>query len=155
MPPTVLPITPPGVFIDSGGLIALNVPDDTYHLQAIQCWDQTLQFSRLYTSSAVVGETIGNIQRNRLLDQQSLYDLITDLDTEGWMQLLTVDDAAARESLRMVKEKKDRRFSFVDATNIVLMERHEIEVLFSFDTYYDGVFLRRGFNQRPILRIGP
>jgi predicted nucleic acid-binding protein len=154
MPPTV-PIKPPDVFIDSGGFIGLHVPDDTHHQAAVLCKDQTLQFSRLYTSSAVVGETIGNIQRNHLLDQQSLDAVIADLLTEGWIKLLMVDDDIARESLRMVKEKQDRRFSFVDATNIVLMERHQIEMLFSFDAYYDGVLLRRGYSTRPIHRIGP
>jgi|ERR1700723_883632 len=152
MPPTVA-IKPPDVFIDSAGFIGLHVPDDACHQAALDCVDQTLRYSRLYTSSAVISETIGNIQRNHLLDQQNLQDLISDLLVEGWITLLAVDDAVSTKSLQMVKEKQDRRFSFVDAANIVLMEKHQIDTIFSFDTFYDGVSVRRGFSSRFIRRI--
>jgi predicted nucleic acid-binding protein len=154
MPQTVS-IEPPEVFIDSGGFIALHVPEDVHHQAAVACRDQTLRFSRLYTSSAVIAETIAHIQRDHLLDQQNLHDLVSDfLKPAKWISLLPVDDEALMKSLRMVRERLDRRFSFVDATNIVLMERHQIDIIFSFDGLYDGVAIQRGHNTRYIRRVG-
>jgi predicted nucleic acid-binding protein len=155
MPPTVS-IEPPGVFIDSGGFIALHVPGDAHHQEAISCRDQTLRFSRLYTSSAVIAETVAHIQRDQLLDQQNLHDLINDfLQPQKWISLLTVDDGVLAQGLQMVKERNDRRFGLVDATNILLMEKHQIDTIFSFDALYDGVSVRRGHNTRFLQRVGP
>ncbi len=155
MPPTVS-IEPPGVFIDSGGFIALHVSGDAYHRQAIACRDRTLKFSRLYTSSAVITETVAHIQRDHLLDQQNLHDLINDfLQPERWISILPVDDSVLVQGLQLVKERNDRRFSLVDATNILLMEKHQIETIFSFDSLYDGESIRCGYNRRFVQRIGP
>lgn len=157
MPPTV-EIEPPRIFIDSGGFIAVHVPSDAYHQAAIECRDKTLRFARLYTSSAVIAETVAHIQRDRLLDQQNLRDLIDDfLEPGKWktslLSLLPVDDEILVKSLKMVREKQDRRFSLVDATNIALMEKHQIEYIFSFDGYFDGVLIHRGYNARFIQRV--
>ena len=155
MPPTVA-IEPPRVFLDSSGLIAIHVPSDAHHEAAIQCRDQTLRFSRMYTSSAVIAETVAHIQHDHLLDQHNLQDLIDDFLTPGkWgASLLPIDDEVSMKSLRMVRDRQDRRFSFVDAANIVLMEKHHIDIIFSFDGSYDGVPIQRGHNTRFIQRIG-
>jgi predicted nucleic acid-binding protein len=155
MPPTVA-IEPPRVLIDSGGFIALHVPTDAHHEAAIRCRDQTLRFSRLYTSSAVIAETVAHIQRDHLLDQNNLQDLIDDFLTPGkWgTSLLPVDDEISMKSLQLVRNRQDRRFSFVDATNIALMEKYQIDIIFSFDGFYDGYPIQRGHNTRFIHRIG-
>ncbi len=153
--PSTVPIVPPEVFIDSGGFIALHVPGDAHHHAAINCRDQTLRFSRLFTSSAVIAETIAHIQRDHLLDQQNLDDLISDfLKPEKWISLLSVDDEVLMKSLKMVRERRDRRISFVDASNIALMEKYQIDIIFSFDGFYDGFPIQRGYNTRFIQRVG-
>jgi predicted nucleic acid-binding protein len=157
MPPTV-PIEPPGVFIDTAGFVALNVSTDAQHEAAIACRDKVLNFSRLHTSSLVVSETVAHIQRDNLLDQRNLQDFLNDFlirqPRRPWISLLPVDDAVLVKALQMVKDKNDRRFSLVDATNIVLMEKHQIDIIFSFDTMYDGVTVMRGYNSRYLQRIG-
>jgi len=155
MPPTVA-IEPPRVFIDSSGFIAVHVPTDAHHEAALLCRDQSLRFSRLYTSSAVIGETVAHIQRDNLLDQHNLQDLIDDFLAPGkWgASLLPVDDEVSMKSLHMVRDRRDRRFSFVDAANIVIMEKHQIDIIFSYDGLYDGLPIQRGHNTRFIQRIG-
>ena len=69
--------------------------------------------------------------------------------------MLPVDDALLMKSLRMVKERQDRRFSLVDATNILLMERHNIDIIFAFDTLYDGVSVMRGYTPSFIQKLSP
>jgi predicted nucleic acid-binding protein len=155
MPPTVS-IEPPGVFIDTGGFIALHVPGDEHHRDAINCREQTLRFSSKYTSSAVIVETVAHIQRDRLLDQQNLHDLINDfLQPQRWISLLPVDDDVLARALQMVKDRNERRFGLVDATNVLLMEKHQIDIIFSFDSLYDGVSVKRGHQDRFLTRIGP
>jgi predicted nucleic acid-binding protein len=153
MPPTV-PIVPPEVFIDSGGFIALHVPTDAHHSDAIARRDATLRFSRLYTSSAVVAETVAHIQRDNLLDQNNLDSLINDfLKSEKWISFLPVDDEVLEKALRMVKGKRHANCSLVDATNVMLMEKHRIDIIFSFDAFYDGISVQRGYNSRLLQRV--
>lgn len=152
--PLTVPIEPPEVFIDSGGFIALHVPADAHHNAAILRRDETLKYARLYTSSAVVSETIAHIQRDNLLDQRNLDSLIDDfLKPELWISFLPVEDEVLQKALRMVKDKRDTRFSLVDATNIVLMEKHRIDMIFSFDGYYDSVSVQRGYSTRYLQRL--
>ena len=155
MPPTVtIALDPPGVFVDSGGFLALHVSGDAHHEEAVSCRNESLRNSRLYTSSAVIAETVAHIQRDRLLDPQSLEEFINDfLSPVKWISLLTVDDEVLARALRMVKERNDRRFSLVDASNIVLMEDHRIDTIFAFDGFYDGFVVKRGYNTVLIKRI--
>ncbi len=143
-------------FIDSAGFIGLYVSGDARHQEAITCRDQTLKFSRLFTSTAVMAETVAHIQRDHLVDQACLQPLIDDfLRYAEWVSLLPVDDEVLVAALKMVRERNERRFSLVDATNIVLMEKYQIDIIFSFDSLYDSISLRRGYNIRYITRVGP
>lgn len=152
--PAPVPIEPPRVFIDTGGFVAIHVPNDPNHNAAIRCRDQTIRFFRLYTSSAVISETVSHIQRDRLLDQANLHELIGDfLRPEKWISFLPVDDDVLVRSLHMVRDRRDRRLSLVDAMNIVLMETHQIDVIFTFDGLYDGVTVMRGYNARFLDRV--
>lgn len=140
--------------MDSGGLIAIHVRDDEHHAAAIRCRDETLRYSRLYTSSAVVAETVAHIQRNNLLDPQNLDSLISDfLKPEKWIAFLPIGDDVLKKSFQMVRDRHDRRFSLVDATNIALMEKHHIDYIFTFDGLFDGVAMQRGYNLRYIQRV--
>jgi predicted nucleic acid-binding protein len=152
--PAPASIEPPKVFIDTGAFVAIHVPNDPNHPAAIRCRDQTIRFFRLYTSSAVIAETVTHIQRDRLLDRENLDDLIGDfLKPDKWISFLPVDDDVLMRSLRMVRDKRDRRLSLVDATNNVLMEMYQIDRIFTFDALYDGVTVMRGYNARFLERI--
>lgn len=153
MTPTVRAIEPPGVFIDSGGFIALHVSTDEHHAAAVACKDETLRFSRLYTSPNVISETIAHIQRDRLLDQQSLDDFITDMLQEGWIKILAVDDELALKALRRLKDNPHPRFSFVDAANIELMEQYQLGIIFAFDTFYEGAEIWHQHTKKYLKRI--
>jgi hypothetical protein len=113
----------------------------------------------------VISETVAHIQRDGLLDQQNLQDLLDDLiKPSGWrapflfgdalvLDVLLLDNDVLMRALRTVKQKQDRRFSLVDATNVVLMEKHQIDLIFTFDTYYDGVTVTRGHTVRFLQRV--
>lgn len=141
-------------FIDTGGFIALYVPEDAHHLEAVECREQTLKFSRLYTSSAVIGETVALIQRDHNIDQGCLLRFTQDiLERQKWISLLHVDDDLTARALEKVRMRNNRRFGLVDATNVLLMERHRIDIIFSFDSLYDGEFVKRGYETRFLTRV--
>lgn len=152
--PSTVPIEPPVAFIDTGGFVALYVTEDAHHLEALACRERTLKFSRLYTSSSVIGETVAHIQRDHQIDQAALLRFTQDvIDRQKWISLLHVDDDLTTSALEMVKIRNNRRFGLVDATNILLMEKHRIDLIFSFDSLYDGQVVRRGYETRFLMRV--
>jgi len=153
MPPTVQ-IEPPAAFIDTGGFIALYVAADAHHQEAIACREQTLKFARLYTSSGVISETVAHIQRDHQVDQACLLRFTQDiLDRQKWLSLLHVDDDLVARALERVRLRNNRRYGLVDATNVLLMEKHRIDIIFSFDSLYDGEAVKRGHEIRFLTRI--
>lgn len=141
-------------FIDTGGFVALYVAEDAHHLEAVECREQTLKFSRLYTSSAVIGETVALIQRDHLIDQAALLRFTQDiLEHQKWISLLHGDDDLTSRAIEMVRLRNNRRFGLVDAMNILLMERHRIDIIFSFDSLYDGEVVKRGYETRFLTRV--
>jgi predicted nucleic acid-binding protein len=152
--PSTVPIEPPMAFIDTGGFIALYVPEDAHHQEALECREHTLKFSRLYTSSAVIGETIAHIQRDHQIDQGALSRFTQDIvERQKWITLLHANDDLTTRALEMVKIRNNRRFGLVDAMNILLMEAHRIDYIFAFDSLYDGQIVKRGHETRFISRI--
>jgi predicted nucleic acid-binding protein len=153
MPPTVQ-IEPPVVFIDTAGFIALYVAADAHHQEAIACREQTLKYSRLYTSSEVISETIAHIQRDHQVDQACLLCFTEDiLNHKDWITLLHVDDDLVSRAVELVRLRNNRRFSLVDATNVLLMEKQRIDIIFSFDSLYDGESVKRGHETRFLTRV--
>lgn len=153
MPQTV-PIEPPEVFVDSGGFIALYNPADTHHQTAIACRDLTLQYAHMFTSAAVIAETMGHFQRDNQIDQTIVTRFATDLlNPIPWIIKLPIDEEILREGLEKVRAVQNPRFSIVDATNIVLMEKNRIDLIFTFDAMYDGISVMRGYETRFLRRV--
>lgn len=154
--PSTEPVEPPLAFIDTAGFVALYVTEDAHHLEAVACRDHTLKFSRLYTSSAVIGETVALIQRDHLINQACLLRFTQDiLDREKWITggVLHMDDDITTRAVQMVRLRNNRRFGLVDATNVLLMERHRIDIIFTFDSLYDSEVVKRGYETRFLTRV--
>src|SRR5437870_3092338 len=103
-------------------------PATAQQVSEIRLPENYTQVTGIYTTSTINAETVAHIQRDHLLDQQNFHDLIDYiLQPQKWISLIAVDDDMLTQALRKVKERNDRRFSLVDATNIELMQKHQID----------------------------
>jgi len=64
-----------------------------------------------------------------------------------------VDHEVTIKALKRLKQTPHPRLSFVDAANIVLMERERLDTIFTFDSFYGGIAIQHAHTQKYLTRI--
>lgn len=126
-------------FIDTSFWIALQVPRDAHHANAVELWRGNR--GRLVTTTQVIGETWTGLRRRAgHADAADFYratgadERVTiafvgqDLESEAWEWLLRHDE---------------REYSFVDATSFAFMRSRQLTTALAFD----GDFSAAGFTE--------
>ena len=109
------------VFIDTGIYIALLNKRDQYHRQALSLFGGP----RPNWHTSIHGENAARSFRTLTSSLQGLEILGTDLDHH-------------RETLRLLDRLRGARLTYVDASSLALMERHQIQTAWSTD-YHLGL----------------
>ena len=122
------------VFIDSAAFVALAVPSDGLHAQALEHLELLENArARLYTSVPVVIETFTFLERNAYRDMALSWK--DSLHERGVVKILPCelrDLQACWDYFRMDL----RKLSAVDATSFAIMKRANIRVAFTFDHHF-------------------
>lgn len=100
----------------------------------------------------MIAETISRLLQTKPPALAALGNAVGDFLNPIWMTVLAVDDALLRDALRRLRKDPCPRQSLVDVVNVVLMETHGISTIFTFDSYYDSVVLRSGYQTRRVAR---
>ncbi|MBI4066754.1 type II toxin-antitoxin system VapC family toxin [Candidatus Gottesmanbacteria bacterium] len=123
------------LFVDSSSWISLLVKTDTNYQKAKSIFSSFDTKTTLYISSFIINETVTKIRR--MLGQTkafSLYKLFIDWENEGSLMILPLERKSIDESMKLLQQHPiPNTLSLTDATNIVLMKKHHIPILFSFD----------------------
>ena len=121
------------VFVDTSGLFALLVQNDTKHAQARENFDYfARQKAKLYTSSFMLVETTALLQRCVGLESVRDFNLkILPLLEVIWVSVEWYAKAVQR---LLVQGKKD--LSLVDCLSFEIMESHKISMAFAFDEHF-------------------
>jgi predicted nucleic acid-binding protein len=123
------------VFVDSGAFVALAVPSDGLHAQALEHLELLENArARLYTSVPVVIETFTFLERNAYRDvalswKESIYE-------RGAPKILPCEVRDLEGSWEYFRRLDLRKLSAVDATSFVIMKRAGIRVAFTFDHHF-------------------
>jgi predicted nucleic acid-binding protein len=127
------------VFVDTSGLFALLVQNDTMHSHAKGSFAYfSRKKARLYTSSFVLVETTALLQRRVGLESVRDFNLkILPLCEVIWVNAEWYAKAVQR---LFVQGKKD--LSLVDCLSFEIMESHKISMAFSFDEHFEEAGFR-------------
>lgn len=124
------------VFIDSDAFMALLLPSDDQHADSVRGFER-IQRERLVavTSELVISEAASVLSKRFDLSYAKQYlSFVRDF--------LFVDfhpeDREATVALFLEQTKK--KTSFVDMSNVILMKRHQVSHIFSFDSVYTNDF---------------
>lgn len=123
------------IFVDTSGVFALLVKNDTMHVRA------KLNFKyfsnnkvRLITSSFVLVETVALLQRRISLEAvQDFTNKIYPL-----LDIVWVDEELYSRSFQRLIFLKDREISLVDCLSFEIMEAQEITHAFTFDKHFEA-----------------
>ena len=131
------------VFIDAGVFIALRNADDENHERSVELMKRALkgEFGLLYTSDYIFDECV-----TTALVRTKRHDLAVDVGEYVLKSpritkfSITKDDF--NEAWVKFQKLKDRPISFTDCTTLVLMDKHNIRQIMSFDTGFNGLTKR-------------
>jgi len=123
------------VFIDSSAWISYIVTTDINHNKATNIFFSQQLKSALFISIFIISETITKIRKT--LGQKSatmLYRQFLKAERKKRLTILSIDRKIIEEAILLLqKYPTPNTFSLTDATNIILMQKYNIPVLFSFD----------------------
>jgi len=126
------------VFVDSAAFVALAVPSDSLHAQALEHLELLENArARLYTSVPVVIETFTFLERNAYRDVALSWK--DSLHERGVVKILPCELRDLQESWEYFRRLDLRKLSAVDATSFVIMKRARIRVAFTFDHHFAAV----------------
>jgi uncharacterized protein len=129
-----------GIFIDTGGFVATRNEDDENFNSAKKMMKSILlnEYGAIYTSDYVFDEAI-TIAYIRTQDKKFSIDLGHFILKSKKIKFIftTIEDFNASWDLFL--KYKDKRLSFTDCTILSIMNRLDIEYIFSYDSHFDGL----------------
>ncbi len=137
-----------GVFVDTGGWIALFRRDDPHHQAAAAFYGTVVDDAALLvTSNYVTDETATRLRYDVGLPAALGFRDATDAAVRARrLRLAWVDQAIEREAWETMERFADVGLSLTDATSAVLARRAKIERIFGFDGDFRGL----GFDVQPV-----
>jgi predicted nucleic acid-binding protein len=134
-----------GIFIDTSGFIATRNKKDKNHVKAIETMRHILQneHGAIYTSDYVFNEAV-----SVALARTKQIDFAIDvghfiLDSKKIVKLFTSEEDF-RMAWGIFEKYQEKQWSFTDATIVHHAQRHNVGLIFSYDTHFDGLLKRIG-----------
>jgi predicted nucleic acid-binding protein len=120
--------------VDSDGWIAIFLPDDLLHDQAVSIYKRLEhQKKKLVTTSVVIAE-VATVLSHR--SGQRLAGEFLAAVERSQMPVIHIDEKLYRSALELFQRQEKKGTSFADCANVVVLEYFEIPSVFSFDRFY-------------------
>ncbi len=126
------------IFLDSSFLIALFVPNDQWHNDAVRVYND-IKNDKLVISKMVVAETITLLGSN--LETKFIREIYKNINN----LFLVLDDGNYFDKAMKNFIKYDGSISFFDSMYLYLMKKEGIYEIASFDSDFDGKNVKRIF----------
>ena len=132
------------LFLDTGVLVAVRNSVDGRHERAKELMRSAIRgdSGAVYTSNFILDEAI-TLTMARTKNPDMALDVGYFVIRSPRIIMLFVSDREFREALDKFKSLGKRLLSFTDITSLVLMARHGIDEMVSFDSGFDGLIARR------------
>ncbi len=124
------------VLIDADALVALAHEDDANHSKAIALFAQLEQQSVYFTiSNYVLAEVVTVISRK--IGHHAAIIFIDEIkSTPKSIDEYWITEGIEQRAIALFKKQTSKNVSFVDCTNMALMDIEGFDALFSFDAIY-------------------
>jgi uncharacterized protein len=126
------------IFVDTSFWIAIRLPHDERHTEAVALLDGH-QGESLLTSNHVRGETWTFLRRKA--GHASAVHFLERVERTARLSTVFIDEQLEAQALRWLRRHDEREYSFVDATSFALMRSLRIKEALAFD----GDFAAAGF----------
>lgn len=124
-----------GVFVDTGGWIALMVRDDRYYRPATLYYRElSTSGTSLWSSNYVLSETYTRLRYDAgLRFAKAFHVIVEEARAARRLKIEWVTPELDQEAWQVFSEYDDHAFSFVDCTSFVIARRVRADAVFGFD----------------------
>ncbi len=122
------------VFVDTSGIFALLVKNDSMHSRARQSFDRFARNkAKLYASSFVLVETTALLHRRIGLDS------VRDFNTKilPLLEIIWTDKEWYARAVQRLFIQSQKNVSLVDCLSFEIMESFDISLAFAFDRHFE------------------
>ena len=124
------------IFVDADAFVALAREDDTNHPRALQILNYLSQHSaNLITSNYVFAETVTVISQ-RVSHQAALSFIKETSSPASPLIVQWIDLETEKRAIHIFAKQTSKNVSFVDCTNMAILQQKRITHIFSFDKVY-------------------
>ena len=123
------------VFLDAAYAIALSVPKDQYHRQAISLADELeASQTRMITTRAVLLE-IGNALSKRR-HRQAAMELLESLEADPNIEIIPLSEKLYTQAFHLYCNRLDKEWGLTDCISFVVMQEHKIAEALTTDAHF-------------------
>jgi len=127
-----------GVLIDTAGWANLFIATDSYHQQATQWFSQARQQGRkMVTTNYILLELVALLNSRLQVSRTKLFDYVEAVKTASYIHLIHIDVAIDAAAWVLLKSRKDKFWSLVDATSFVVMQQLGIQESLTTDHHFE------------------
>ena len=125
----------PEVFLDAAYAIALSVPKDDYHAQAILIADDLeATKTRLVTTRAVIVEIGNALSKQRY--RRAAVELLQSLEADPNVTIIRLTEDLYARAFRLFRERPDKEWGLTDCVSFVVMQDHKITEALTTDEHF-------------------
>jgi hypothetical protein len=124
------------LFLDTGYVIALSVPNDRYHEQAVRLAEQIEENNiRLVTTHAILLEIGNALSKERY--RPAAVKLIDSLENDPNVEIVPLSENLFSRAFRLYRERSDKEWGLIDCVSFVVMKDREITEALTSDEHYE------------------
>lgn len=126
------------VLIDMAGWANLFIATDSYHQQATQWFSQArTQGRKMVTTNYILLELVALLNSRLRVSRTKLFDYVEAVKTAPYIHLIHIDVATDAVAWALLKSRKDKFWSLVDATSFVVMQQLGIQESLTTDHHFE------------------
>ncbi len=127
------------LLIDTSALIAARNAEDKNHKRAVDTMVPVLkgEYGKVFTSDYIFDEAV-TLAYMRTGSKRFSRDIGTFAKARP-ITMRFIEPMDFDRAWELYNQYEDKHFSFTDSTNIALMERLDIEAIFTFDSEFKGI----------------
>jgi predicted nucleic acid-binding protein len=123
------------VFLDAAYAIALSVPKDDYHAQAILIADDLEAMrTRLVTTRAVIVEIGNALSKQRY--RHAAVELLQSLEADPNVTIVRLTEDLYARAFRLFRERPDKEWGLTDCVSFVVMQDRKITEALTTDEHF-------------------
>jgi predicted nucleic acid-binding protein len=123
--------------VDTSGWANLFIATESYHHQAKKWFLQSRQqHDQLITSNYVITELVALFYSPLRIPRPQLFQYIDAITTASYITLIHIDPTIHDEAWQLLKNRRDKNWSLVDATSFIIMKQWKLSLALTTDRHF-------------------